>query len=118
MFALVVQPDGSRMLLPDWMLREEATHFVIQPGFPCFPLAVLAALEREVESALSWLPGSTPPGDSDETHLPTRSIRASRASSSDPDPHGNRAPGIDPEPWETAGSGHDRGEDGTGGAGR
>jgi len=77
-FLIAVQPDGTRTLLPAWMLRPESANLVVADGFPRFPLTVLATLRREIEAVLSLPPGSTNPEDNDETRAQTTSIRPVR----------------------------------------
>ena len=84
-FLIVVQPDGTRTLLPAWMMWPESAKLTVRANPPRFPLATLANLSRELEAVLSLLPGSTGTGDNDEIPANAPSIRFVQQSGCAPD---------------------------------
>ena len=117
-FLIAVQPDGTRTLLPAWMSRPESAKFVVSDALPCFPLAVLANLCRELEAVLSLLPGSTNTGDNNETPTQTPAMRFVRRPAGDAEGRsftlgkpGRSHPAAGKAPVRDCAGGNERGEE-------
>ena len=65
-FLIVVQPDGTRAQIPEWMALPSAASFPVHAP-PRISLQGMAALRIELDAVLSLLSGTTAePGDIDE----------------------------------------------------
>ena len=74
-YLVVLQSDGTRAHLPQWMFQPSAANFSVHP-FPRISLQSLLTLRMELDGVLSLLFGTkAEPGDLDEAQQRTGAIR-------------------------------------------